>query len=447
MINYASSNINLIGFIFTLMMGLLMLFLPRRFAVLPIIMTASFITLGQVINIASLNFTMFRIIIFFGLVRVLVRKEVFSIRLHTIDKIVIAYVITSATAYILLRNGSGEAFTSQLGFIYNSLFLYIIFRSLIHDPEDIKLIFKMLVLVVVPLATAMIIEKATGRNLFAIFGGVPEFTMVRDGKLRCQGAFAHPILAGTLGATSLPFMLALWFWDWRKKWIAALGIISVTVITITTASSGPVVTYIVVIIGMAMWRIRDHMRAVRWFILLCLISLHIVMKAPVWALIGKLSEAIGGTGWHRVMLIDAAISHLNEWWMLGTDYTRHWMPTGVTWSEKHTDITNQFISVGVNGGIISLILFIAVIVFCFKNIGIKMKEIDPAEFPEKFAVWCLGVSLFSHITAFTSVSYFDQIIVFWYLLLALITTISIMSTETLLANATADSPDPDRATT
>lgn len=147
------------------------------------------------------------------------------------------------------------------------------------------------------------------------------------------------------------------------------------------------------------------------------------------------------------MLIDAAISHLNEWWMLGTDYTRHWMPTGVTWSEKHTDITNQFISVGVNGGIISLILFIAVIVFCFKNIGIKMKEIDPAEFPEKFAVWCLGVSLFSHITAFTSVSYFDQIIVFWYLLLALITTISIMSTETLLANATADSPDPDRATT
>ncbi|MFZ3103379.1 MAG: hypothetical protein WA096_01540 [Smithella sp.] len=446
MIDYASSNINLIGFIFTLTMGLLMLFLPRRFAALPIIMTASFITLGQVINIASLNFTMFRIIIFFGLVRILLRKEVFSIRLHTIDKILIAYIITSAIAYLLLRNGSGEAFTSQLGFIYNSLFLYIIFRSLIHDPEDIKLIFKMLVLVVVPLAVAMLIEKATGRNLFSVFGGVPEFTTIRGGRLRCQGAFAHPILAGTFGATSLPFMLALWFKGVGGKWIAGLGIISTTIITITAASSGPVVTYIVVIIGMAMWRIRDHMRAVRWFILLCLISLHIVMKAPVWALIGKASSVIGGTGWHRVMLIDAAISHFNEWWLLGTDYTRHWVPTGVTWSAKHTDITNQFVSVGINGGFIALIIFIAVIVFCFKNIGIKLKEISAAGFPLKFTIWCLGVSLASHVASFTSVHYFDQIIVFWYLLLALITTISIMSTETLLANATADSPDPDRAT-
>jgi len=428
------SNINLIGFIFTSAMGVLMLFLPRRFAVLPIIMTACFVTLGQVINIASLNFTMFRIIIFFGCVRVIIRKEVFSIRLHQIDKILIAYVITSATAYILLRSGSSEAFINQFGFIYNSLFLYIIFRSLIHDMNDINTIFKMLALVLVPLAAAMLIEKATGRNLFSIFGGVPEFTVVREGKLRCQGAFGHPILAGTFGTTSLPFMLALWSLGGGKKLIAGLGIISATIITITTSSSGPVVSYIFVIIGMAMWRIRDHMRAVRWCILLCLISLHIVMKAPVWSLIGKLSEVIGGGGWHRVMLIDAAISHFNEWWLLGTDYTRHWMPTGVSWSEKQTDITNQFIAVGIDGGLISLILFVAVIIFCFKNIGMKLKEIGSSELPIKFTIWCMGVSLVGHLASFTSVHYFDQIIVFWYLLLALITTVSIIPAKTLLSN-------------
>ena len=428
------SNINFIGFIFTLTMGVLMLVLPRRFAVLPIIMTACLVTLGQVINIASLNFTMFRIIIFFGCVRVIIRKEAFSIRLHLIDKILIAYVLTSATAYILLRSGSSEAFINQFGFIYNSLFLYIIFRSLIHDMNDINTIFKMLALVLVPLAAAMLIEKATGRNLFSIFGGVPEFTVVREGKLRCQGAFGHPILAGTFGTTSLPFMLALWSLGGGKKLIAGLGIISATIITITTSSSGPVVSYIFVIIGMAMWRIRDHMRAVRWCILLCLISLHIVMKAPVWSLIGKLSEVIGGGGWHRVMLIDAAISHFNEWWLLGTDYTRHWMPTGVSWSEKQTDITNQFIAVGIDGGLISLILFVAVIIFCFKNIGMKLKEIGSSELPIKFTIWCMGVSLVGHLASFTSVHYFDQIIVFWYLLLALITTVSIIPAKTLLSN-------------
>jgi len=444
MINDAQSNINLIGFIFMVTMGLLVLFLPRRFAVLPIIMAVCFITLGQVINVASLHFTVFRIIIFIGFVRVIIRNEISSIRLHTIDKILIAYVITSATAYILLRSGSSEAFISQLGFVFNSLFLYIVFRSLIHDLDDINAIFKMLALIAVPIAVAMFIEKATGRNLFSIFGGVPEFTMIRDGKIRAQGAFAHPILAGTFGATTLPFMIALWSLSKGKRLIAGLGIISVTMITVASSSSGPVMTYLVIMVGMAMWYARDHMRAVRWFILLSLISLHMVMKAPVWALIGKVSEVIGGGGWHRFMLIDAAISHFDEWWLLGTDVTRHWMPTGVTWSEKHTDITNQFISVGINGGFLSLILFIAIIVFCFKNIGMKLKEISSAEFPIKFTIWCIGVSLVGHVASFTSVHYFDQFIVFWYLLLALITTISIIPAETLIANTPNDTPNQDR---
>jgi len=388
---------------------------------------------------------MFRIIIFFGLVRIIVRKEAFSIRLHTIDKILIAYVITSATAYILLRNGSGEACVSQFGFIYNSLFLYIILRTLIRDLDDIKMILKMLALVVIPVAVAMIVEKVTGRNLFSFFGGVPEFTAVREGRLRCQGAFSHPILAGTFGATSLPFMIALWFWGEGKKCIAGLGMMSATIITITSASSGPALTYVVVLIGIAMWSLRDYMRAVRWFIFLSLISLHMVMKAPVWALIGKASEVVGGTGWHRVALIDAAISHFGEWWLLGTDYTRHWLITGVAWSEKHTDITNQFISVGIDGGLIALILFIAVILFCFKNIGIKLKEISSREFPIKFALWCMGVSLAGHLASFISVRYFDQIIVFWYLLLALITTVSMIPTEILIANTPSDRSGQDRA--
>lgn len=426
-------------------MGLLVLALPRRSAILPIIMTACFITLGQVIVFASLNFTMFKIIIFFGLARIIFRKEVFSIRLHAIDKLLIAYVIVSATAYTLLRNGSGEAIVSQLNFISTSLFPYVIFRALIHDLGDIKAILIILALVTLPVAVAMTIESTTGRNLFSAFGGVPEFTAVRDGKLRCQGAFSHPILAGSFGATSLPFMIALWFWADGRKWIAGLGAISATIITITSASSGPVLTYVIALIAMAMWFLRDHMRAVRWSMLLTLLGLHLVMKAPVWALIGKLSEIIGGTGWHRVMLIDAAISHFDEWWLFGTDHTRHWLPTGVTWSEEHTDITNHFIGVGIQGGLLSLILFVVIIVFCFKNLGMKLKEFRSSGFPVQFTVWCVGAVLVGHLASFTSVRYFDQIIVFWYLLLAIVTAISMIPAETLLANTATASPDPYRS--
>ena len=416
----ALSNINQIGLLFTLSMGVLILALPRRFAAFPLIVTACYITLGQVISIASLNFTMLRIIILIGFARIIVRKELFAISLHRIDKVLIAYVAVSVAAYLLRRSGSSEAIVSQLGFSYNTLGLYFIFRALIHDMGDIERIFKMLALIMVPLAIAMLLEKATGRNLFAIFGGVPEFTMVRDGKLRCQGAFSHPILAGTFGATSLPFLLALWAREEKSRMIALLGIVSASIITVTPSSSGPAVAFIFVIIGTTMWAIRDHMRAVRWGILLSLIGLHLVMKAPVWALIGKMSELIGGTGWHRVMLIDAAIEHFGEWWLMGTDYTRHWLPTGVTWSDKHTDITNQFIHVGIQGGIFSLILFLALIVLCYEGIGKMLKETAQSELKYDFMVWCLGVSLTAHIASFTSVRYFDQVIVFWYLLIAMI---------------------------
>lgn len=419
------SGINPIGFVFTLTMGLLTLFSTRRYAAFPIIATTCFVTLGQVVYIAGLNFTMFRITIFFGLLRVFVRKEIFSIKFQMLDKLLIAYVITSAVAYISLRGGSSEAITNQLGFIYNSLFTYLVFRSLLRDQQDIYMVFKMIAFATVPLAISMLIEKITGRNLFSVFGGVPELTVIREGRLRCQGTFSHPILAGTFGATSLPFMVALWFRGEGERWIALLGLIATSVITVTSASSGPASTYIVVIIGMLMWYVRYHMRAVRWGILLSLISLHIVMKAPVWALIGKLSEVIGGTGWHRVALIDAAIDHFNEWWLVGTDYTRHWMPTGVTWSENHTDITNHFIGVGIHGGIISLIIFIAIIIYCFKKIGIKFKENSFKNFFDKFTLWCIGVVLLGHIASFTSVRYFDQIIVFWYLLLSLVVTSTI----------------------
>jgi hypothetical protein len=415
------SSINQIALVFTLAMGVLILFLPRRFAFLPILMTACYVTLGQVMFIGPLHFTMIRIIIFFGYARIILRKEISLIMLHRIDKIFIFYVLTSATTYYLLRRDS-EAIINQLGFIYNAG-LYFIFRSLVCDLNDVYRIFKVLAFIMVPLTFAMIIEKATGRNFFAIFGGVPEITMVREGKIRCQGAFSHPILAGTFGATSLPFFVALWIKGNEYKLAAVVGIISATIITVTPASSGPVIAYIVVIIGLCMWRYRTNMREIRWLTLIILLMLHLVMKAPVWALIGKVSELIGGTGWHRVMLIDAAIEHFSEWWLLGTDYTRHWLPTGVTWSEKHTDITNQFIGEGIHGGVFSLILFITAIVYCYKNIGIILKKTSEDEFPVKFMIWCLGVSLSSHIASFLSVRYFDQIIVFWYVLLAIITSL------------------------
>jgi hypothetical protein len=421
-------DINIVTISFTLMMGIITLFLPRRFTGIPILILACYMTLGQRIIIATADFTMLRIILLFCWIRIILRGELSSIKINTIDKILILYIFSAIVTYTLLWNTTAALITS-LGLAYDAIGLYFFFRILIRDFDDINLLVKTLAIIIVPLAGLMLVEKATGKNLFYIFGGVPMFSQIREGSVRCQGSFGHPILAGTFGATSLPFFIALWFRDEGSKMLPIIGFIAATIIAVTPASSGPAMAYLFAIIAMLMWRFREHMRAIRWGILIALISLHMAMKAPVWYLIGKLGHLIGGSGWHRSDLIDSFIHHFSEWWLIGTTYTRHWMPTGVLYSPDQTDITNQFIRVGVDGGMVTLILFIAVIVLCFRGVGQALKAAKNEPFAIRIILWAMGAALVAHIASFISVRYFDQIIVFWYLLLAMISTASCLFME------------------
>src|SRR2546425_13060435 len=97
---------------------------------------------------------------------------------------------------------------------------------------------------VVPLGISMVVEKFTTRNIFSIFGGVPEITSEREGKLRCQGAFRHPILAGTYAATLFPLCVGLWFVRGINKLIPTLGVCGSAVATVAASSSGALLAVI-----------------------------------------------------------------------------------------------------------------------------------------------------------------------------------------------------------
>ena len=45
---------------------------------------------------------------------------------------------------------------------------------------------------------------------------------------------------------------------------------------------------------------------------------QLVMKAPVWAiLIARVSDLVGGGGWHRAFIIDVCIKNFGTWWLIG----------------------------------------------------------------------------------------------------------------------------------
>lgn len=375
-------------------------------------------TLGQGIEMGPFHFTIIRLLAAVGLVRVIIRGERFEGKMNGLDWLMLVWAGWAVLSSVF-HNFPSEALVYRLGLVYNTCGIYFLLRIFCQSLDDAVMLCRITAFLLVPIAVEMVMEQISGNNLFAVFGGVSEFSQIREGRIRSQGPFAHPILAGTVGAVCLPLMIGMWRL-YRKE--ALMGIATCCTIVFTSASSGPLMSSVAGIGALMMWHYRHQMRIVRWLAVFCYIGLDLIMKAPAYYLLGRIDLTGGSTGYHRAALIEAAIRHLNEWWLAGTDYTRHWMPTGVSWSPDHTDITNHYLGMGVLGGVPLMFLFIVVLAKGFFFVGRTLRHATDLQPQYHFMTWALGASLFAHAATFISVSYFDQSFVFIYLTLAAISS-------------------------
>jgi hypothetical protein len=399
--------------LFLLVVSIMIVVLPRRFAIAPFLVTVILMTIGQQIVIAGCHFPMMRIILFIGWIRVITRGETRDFKLNTIDRAVILWVILSVIIGIIPKSHHPNAVMphditlsaiTQGAFLFDMMGSYFFARCLINRFEDLGSIIQILIAITVMLCFFITIERTTGRNLFSIFGVVPEITGIRDGRMRCQGPFTHPIHAGNFGATLVPLCIGLLF-SGKRLW-GAVGVASATFVMVNSASSGPLMAWFCGVLGFGFWKIRSRMRLVRIWGLVFVIVLELSMKAHVWWLMARAGGVVGGGGYWRSKLIDQFVDHFNEWWLIGTNYTAHWSPTGMGLPSfpDMMDITNQFVAEGVNGGLVRLILFIAVLVVCYKRIGQIVQCTDWYDLKERFMFWAMGCALLAYIAAFMSVA-------------------------------------------
>ena len=412
---HGQTVLNPIGLVAIIVLGTAMLLLPRRYAVWPMIIMSCFVAPAQRIAVFTLNFDLLRIMVIFGTARLLARKEWRRFRWRGLDSVLLAFAVTGTGVY-LLQHGTMEAAKYKLGFMYDMLGMYFLFRCLVREREDLVQVAVGFALISVPVALAFVIERVTGRNMFAVFGGVPEITTVREGRLRCQGAYSVPILAGCYWAAVLPLMAALWWRRRSQRWWGVTGVICGLLIIVLCASSTPVSAVAGAFVGAAFFTVRRHMRLARWFLLVGLVGLHVGMNAPVWHLISRLDLAGGSTGYFRYILTDQFIRRFDEWWLIGVRGVEHW---GVL----NNDIVNYYVVQGVSGGIWTLMLFAALISMAFGGVGRLWRQ-EAARQADLIMAWALGVSLFAHCVSFMGISYFGQITMLWYLTLALIGSLS-----------------------
>jgi len=391
----------------------LILVLPRKYAYVPFLVAGLLLPLHVVLLIGSLHFNATRILVITGWVRLLVCGNRFPGRLQTIDKVVLGSAFCSAVMYSLLWRDFG-AVINRMGFLVTTMGTYFLLRFLVWGQKDVVRVIESLAVVVVVIAPCMAYEHSSAYNAFWLLGA-PEITNLRDGQIRAQGPFGHPIVAGTVGAVLLPLFAWLFFHGRRTRLLAAAAVIASTLMVLASRSSTPVLTYAATVLALAMWPLRKSLRWVRWGVVTLLLLLQLSMSSPVWFVMNRASGVMGGSGWHRAMLVDNFVRHFFQWWLVGTRANPNW-----GWSMW--DVDNAYVGAGLSGGLLSFVLFIAVLVYGFKVIGHARKRAE--KYPrEQGLIWVLGAALFANAVAFFGIVYFDQAVVAWYALLAMIAVV------------------------
>jgi hypothetical protein len=224
-------------------------------------------------------------------------------------------------------------------------------------------------------------------------------------------------MLGLFWATLVPLFIGLAMTE-RKKILYWAATAAGVFIVCSTASSTPLLALVAIVLLLFLFRYRIYGRQIAWISCGSIIALHLVMKAPVWHLLSRVSIVGGSTGWHRYHLIDQAIGHFSEWALLGTRSTAHW-------GRGLYDITNQYVAEGVTGGIVTLILFICLFVMAVRVTG--SYSLQPMPRYKQWLAWCICVSILGHCISFLGVTYFGQIRMLLYLTFGFVAAIYEMS--------------------
>jgi len=346
-----TTNLNAVGALVLTGVVLAAVSLKRRHALLPLLLLSSAVPTGQRVAILTLDFNLIRLALLAYAARVLVRGEYRGFRTRRCDQLVLAWLSTRMVAYVALHASTG-AFIFQAGQLYDFLGLYFVARLYLRTQADVLRAWRWFAMLSLPVAALFLVEQSSGRNLFSALGGVPEFTNIREGRLRCQGPYEHPILAGAYWAMLVPGFLGMARSTSRAiKRAGRVGLGCALIVIIACSSSTPLIGVAAGLGLAACFTARRHAREALLAFGGLLVLVHFARERPVWQLIAEVGVVGGSTATYRYRLIDAFIRNWSEWFLIGTKGTAHW-------GRFLYDLTNQYVVEGVRGGILTLILFV-----------------------------------------------------------------------------------------
>jgi hypothetical protein len=207
---------------------------------------------------------------------------------------------------------------------------------------------------------------------------------------RAQGPHPHPILFGASFAVLLPIIWKLLNHTWWKR-VRIPVCVAIISGGASSMSSTPFGGIIVAVAGLVFERWRRWGKMLLVFFILCCLFIEIYSEKHhfYYTLMGKLSF-LGGAGFDRARLIDAAIKHLPEYWLTGYGFNDPgWGPE--VGGADYTDPCIQYIYLVILYGVFGLLAYLAIVSNLLSSLWRKYKKsADPID---RNLCWGLIVSI------------------------------------------------------
>ncbi len=405
-----------IAAVILVLMGLATLGVSRRYAVWPLIVITCCITQAQRVSVFTLDFPFLRIMAMFGIARVVMRAEYQGFRWNGLDFAVLGFM-GLRWAFTAVGIKTAGTFVAMGGEALDMWGLYFFFRCVVRDFGDFRATIYGFILISIPLSVAFIYEHTALKNPFSIFGGVSDVTRNRDGKLRCMGAYSHPILAGCFWAVLLPYMGSMIRQKGRITFLPLIGIACASIIIITSGSSTPIAGAGLAFLAGCLFLFRSRLKLIRWTGITLMILAQLVMANGVAHLLARTDLVGGSTGYYRYKLIDQFLGHWQEWLVIGSKKGTS------SWAVPMFDIVNYYVVMGLAGGLLFVIALLALLLFAFRNVG-RLRKTVHGNVEAELTAWAIGVGIFVHAMIFLAVTYYGQIVMIWYFSLAITGVVS-----------------------
>jgi len=414
---------------FALIVCVLVISLRPKYALVAYITALLWYPSFLAVSIGTIDILVGRFVVAVLLMRCLcddkIRTKFIWSRLDTL--VTLSMVVYVGAYFIPQRMPLSVTIESRGGFVMDTWCAYLATRFIVTDRKKLISIIKCISIVLVPLAILGVIESVTRWQPFAPlwiyspwFRGGRFISEGRFGFARAVGPFSMAILFGGAFAMFLP--LVYYLRHEKKDWHTFAYVLSgITLLgALSSMSSGPWVMVIVVIFCLVMERHKKFVKPLFISLIVMCLFIGIASNRPFYHVIASWANPLGGAGWHRAKLIDIAIEHFSEWWLIGYgDKDPGWGPQlGMGFS----DITNEYIIKGVRYGLLGIIALCAVLAKAFRDlISTYRKMKQPAM---KSLCWAFGTLLLSVTVAWMSVSFFGQLTTLVYCSLGMIGSLS-----------------------